>query len=169
MRKEKQLLLNEIKEKIDASTSMIVTSYQKLSPNVSWQLRERLAQSGSVFEVVRKRMFLMAAKQANIPLDPSLLEGHVGVVFVNQLDSMPSTKWLFKFSEENGKILHVLYGWIEGKPVPQEDLEMLSKLPDINEMRSSLLALFVSPMSQMLAVLEAAMTKSSSVVEQENN
>ncbi len=33
MRKEKQLLLNEIKEKINGSTAMIITRYEKLAPN----------------------------------------------------------------------------------------------------------------------------------------
>ena len=46
MRKEKQLLLNEIKEKIDASTAMIVTRYDKLEPNMSWRLRDQLGKVG---------------------------------------------------------------------------------------------------------------------------
>ncbi|MBI3508142.1 MAG: 50S ribosomal protein L10, partial [Chlamydiia bacterium] len=60
MRKEKQLLLNEIKEKIDGAKAIFVTRYEKLEPNTSWQLRDRLHQAGCLFEVVRKRVFLKA-------------------------------------------------------------------------------------------------------------
>lgn len=168
MRKEKKLLLNEIKQKIDASAAMIVTRYDRLEPNASWQLRDLLAKSGSGFEVVRKRVFLKAIEQAGVELDETLLKGHVGVVFVNQPDAIPSAKVVYKFSEENGKVLEVLCGQVEGKMVPGAEIEMLSKLPGIDEMRATLLALFTSPMSQMLSVMEAAIAGPLSVLEQKS-
>lgn len=156
MRKEKPLLLDEIKEKIDGSKAMIVASYDKLEPNKSWAFRDLLGKSGSQFEVVKKRVFLKATQASGIQLDESLLKGHVGVVFVKQDDAMVPAKVVFKFSEENGNLLTVLCGHLEGKIVPGSELEMLSKLPGIDEMRATLLALFTSPMSQMLSVMEAA-------------
>ena len=168
MRKEKALLLNEIKEKIDASMAMILTRYDRLEPNASWQFRSLLAKSGSGFEVVRKRVFLKAAEQAGVQIDEALLTGHVGVVFVNQPDAMAPAKVVFKFSEENGKVLEVLCGQIEGKMVPGAEIEVLSKLPGIDEMRAILLALLTAPMSQTLAVLEAVMAGPLSVLEQKS-
>jgi large subunit ribosomal protein L10 len=168
MRKEKQLLLNEIKEKIDGSTAMIITRYEKLAPNTSWQLRDRLAKSGGLFEVVRKQVFIKAAAQSGIIIDEALLKGHVGIVFIKQPDAMPSTKLIYKFSEENGQIFEVLGGQIEGRFVPGSDLALLSKLPGINEMRAILLGLFTSPMSQMLAVLEAVMAEPLSIISQKS-
>lgn len=168
MRKEKQLLLDEIKQKIDASTAMIVARYDKLEPNASWQFRDALAKQGSLFEVVRKRLFLKAAEQAGIQIDESLLKGHVGVVFINQPDAMAPAKTIYKFSEENGQILEVLCGQIEGKVMPATEIEVLSKLPGIDEMRATLLALFTSPMSQMLSVLEAVMAEPLSILEQKS-
>jgi len=161
MRDEKQLLLNEIKEKIDGSTSMLVTSYDKLPPNGSWDLRGRLAKKGSLFEVVRKRVFLKAAAQAGVQLDEAALKGHIGVVFVGQPDAMEPAKELLKFSEENSQSLHLVCGHIEGKIVPGAEVEALSKLPGLDEMRSQMIALFISPMAQMLAVLDAAMEQQS--------
>jgi len=168
MRAEKQLLLNEIKEKIDASTSMIVVRYEKLPPNGSWELRNRLAQSGSLFEVVRKRVFLKAADLAGIKIDGKLLLGHIGVAFVGQPDAMAPAKTLVKYSEENAQSLEVLCGQIEGKIVPGADVVALSKLPGINEMRAELLALLVSPMAQMLSVVDAALSGPLSVIEQKS-
>lgn len=168
MRAEKQLLLNEIKEKIDASSGLIITRYNRLAPNVSWQLRDQLAKSGSLFEVVRKKVFLKAAEMAGLQIDEKLLQGHVGIVFVNAQDAMPSTKLIYKFSEDNGEIFEVLCGQIEGKMVPAADLAVLSKLPGINEMRATLLGLFTSPMSHMLSVLEAVMAGPLSVISQKS-
>jgi large subunit ribosomal protein L10 len=156
MRKEKQLLLNEIVEKIDASTGMIVTCYDKLEPNTSWKLRDLLGKQGSLFEVVRKRVFLKAAEKAGVQFDESQMTGHIGVVFVNQPDAMEPAKVVFKFSEENGNLLKVLCGKVDGKMMPGAEVEMLSKLPGMNDMRAMMIGLFTSPMSQMLSVMEAA-------------
>ena len=157
MRKEKPLFLNEIKEKIDQSKAMIVTSYDKLEPNTSWLLRELLAGSKDQFEVVKKRLFLKAAESSGIKLDGSLLKGHIGVVFVSHDDLVASVKKVFKFSESNQNLLQMIFASEEGKITPGSELEILAKLPGLDEMRATLLALFVSPMSQLLSVFEAVM------------
>lgn len=168
MRKEKPLLLNEIKDKIDGSSSMIIASYDKLEPNTSWKLRDMLVKSGDNFEVVRKRVFLKAAEQAGVKLDEELLKGHIGVVFVNQPDAMVAAKAVLKFSEENSDILKVVCGKIDGKMMPGAEIEVLSKLPGMDEMRAIMLGLFTSPMAQMLAVLEAVMAGPLSVIDQKS-
>lgn len=168
MRKEKPLLLDEIKEKIDGSKAMIIASYDKLEPNTSWAFRDLLGKSGSGFEVVKKRVFLKAAEQSGVKIDESLLKGHIGVVFVKQDDAMAPAKAVFKFSEENGNILQVICGQVDGKLMPGSELEVLSKLPGIDEMRATLLGLFTSPMSQMLSVMEAAIAGPLSVIEKKS-
>jgi large subunit ribosomal protein L10 len=154
MRQEKELLLNEVKEKIDSSESMIVARYDRLPPNNSWELRHILANSSSYFEVVKKRVFVKAAEKSGIAIDETLLKGHVGVVFVGQSDAMAPAKAFIKYSDDNGSIFEVLCGQIDGKIVGGSELVALSKLPNMNEMRAILLGLFTSPMAQMLAVLE---------------
>lgn len=168
MRKEKELLLNEIKDKIDASTAVIVTRYDKLEPNTSWQLRDLLGKSGTLFEVVRKRVFVKAAEKAGLKIDETLLTGHIAVAFINQPDAMAPAKAVFKFSEENSNMLQVICGQIDGKMMPGAEVEMLSKLPGIDEMRATLLGLFTAPMSQMLSVLEAVIAEPLSVIEQKS-
>lgn len=50
MRDEKKLLLDEIKQKIDSSSAMYITRYNRLPPNLSWAFRDQLAKTGSLFE-----------------------------------------------------------------------------------------------------------------------
>lgn len=168
MRDEKKLLLDEIKQKIDSSTAMIIARYDQLSPNLSWDFRDRLAKSSSLFEVVRKRVFLKAAQMSGVTIDESLLKGHIGVVFVQGGDAIASTKVVFKFSEDNQNALEVIYGKIDGKTFTSRELEMMSKLPGINEMRAELLGLLVSPMSQTLSVMDAVMAEPVSILEQKS-
>jgi large subunit ribosomal protein L10 len=168
MRAEKKLLLDEIKQKIDSSKAMLITRYDRLAPNVSWEFRDQLAKSGSLFEVVRKRIFLKAAEMCGFKIDESMLTGHIGIVFVQQDDAIPSAKVVFKFSEDNQNILSVVCGKIEGVIYKSSDVEMLAKLPGINELRSEFIALLVSPMSELLSVLEAVLAEPVSILEQKS-
>ncbi len=165
MRKEKTLLLDEIKEKIDASNAMIVMRYNQLEPNASWELRNALAKKGGLLEVVQKRVFLKALEHSGVQIDAALLEGHVGAVFVSEEDSTPCVKEVFEFSKKNGDLFKLLCGSIEGKIVPGSELEVLAKLPGIDEMRAMMIALFIAPMSQVLSVFEAKIESESSSID----
>ncbi len=161
MRPEKELLLNEIKEKIESSKAMVVTSYSQLAPNLSWNFRDQLGKTKGLFEVVRKRVFLKATQQMGIAMDASLFKGHIGVLFVQTEDALPAAKALFKFSEENQQILEVICGQIEGKIYSGADVKELAHLPGIDQMRAELIALLTSPMTGMLAVLDAVVENAS--------
>ena len=157
MRPEKQLLLDEIKSKMDASHGMIVTSYQQLGPQISWNLCKQLSENDSLFEVVKKRIFLKATQEMGLPFTVQELKGHVGIVFISG-DVSAAAKTIFQFSKENDDIISVLTGRIDGDICSSKDLEALSKLPSKDEMRAQFLGLIESPMSQTLAVMDSLLT-----------
>lgn len=168
MRPEKQLLLDEMQEHFNESKGVIVTRYNALTPNASWQLRDRLASQGSVLEVVRKRVFLKALEKSDLPMSIDQLEGHIGVVFLNQEDAIGSAKALCEFSKQNNNALEVLFGKIDGVVISGEDVQTLSKLPNLPEMRATFLGLLTAPMSQLLSVFEALMAQPLSILEQKS-
>jgi len=156
VRKEKQLLLDEIKEKVESS-SFILMSYQNLSANVANEFRSILSSTGGDFEVVRKRILMKALEISAIDVDKRVFDGHIGVI-VSKDDPMDAIKTVFKFSKDNGDIFNVVAGRIEGRVYSSEDVATLSKLPGKDQMRAELLGLFEAPMSQTLSVVEALLT-----------
>lgn len=157
MRDEKQLLLDEMKERIDGSTALVLTSYQKLTPDTSADFRNQLAEAGGSFSVVRKRVFIKAAEAAGIKLDEKNLAGNIGVVFASA-DPIAPTKAFFQFAEENEEIFEVLAGQFEGQICGPEDVKAISKLPSQDEMRAQFIGTLEAPMTQTLAVMEALLT-----------
>jgi large subunit ribosomal protein L10 len=154
MRSEKSLLLQEIKEKIDNSQSLVIAMYQKMDPNLSSDFRMNLAKTGGSLEIVKKRMLIKAAEQAGFSLARDSLQGHIGVIFANT-DPVETTKCVYDFHKGNKDNFIVLGGRFEGKTCSEKDLELISQLPTQDVMRSQLLGLFEAPMSQTLAVIEA--------------
>lgn len=157
MRKEKQLLLDEIKEHIASSQSLIVTQYHGIAPNLSWNFRSELKKSGGNYEVVKKRIFVKAAKEAGVDLPEESIQGHIGLVLASD-DGITATKAVFDFAKDHKGALDVLFGFYENKFYTKEQTEALSQLPSKDEMRAQLLGLFEAPMSQTLSVMQSLLT-----------
>ncbi len=157
MRQEKQLLLDEIKDKIKEANALVLTRYQKLAPDLSADFRTKLLEVGGTFSVVKKRVLIKAAKEGGITLDPEMLEGHIGIMFASE-DPISSTKVLFEFAKENKDNMEILAGQFEGRFCNAQDVKAISELPSQNEMRSQFLGLLEAPMSETLSVMESLLT-----------
>ncbi len=157
MRAEKELLLEEVKDKIEESEGFLIASYKNFNAPKARALRDLVAEANADFEVVRKRVFVKAAEAAGIRLSANDYDGHIGVIFVKE-DVTKVTKLAIKYSEENERTIQILGGRIDGQVCSAEDVEAIAKLPSMNEMRAELLGLFEAPMAQTLAALEAVMT-----------
>lgn len=157
MRQEKQLLLNEIKEKISGSKALVLAQYRSLEPNVSADLRANLEQTGAELEVVKKRILLKAAESAGITLNTFDIQGHVAVVFASQ-DPIPATKVIYKFCQDNEKNVEVVGGCFEGEICSAADVKQISQLPSKEEMQAQFLSVLEAPMAQMLSVVQSLLT-----------
>lgn len=157
MIKEKQLLLDEITQKIDPSVGFILTSYSTINANAMADFREKLVSAGGSFFAVKKRVFRKAAQAMDLKYELGELEGHLGLVVVEG-SFLDATKALCAFSGENKEAIKILGGHFEGKKCSAGDVEQISKLPNQAEMRAQFLGLLEAPMSQTLATLEAIIT-----------
>lgn len=158
MRKEKKLLLEEIKEKVELSKALIVTRYENITTEEMWNFRNTLTKNASELEVVKKRILLKVLQECGYSYKPSELDGHIAVVFVKpDGDIVNTTKVVFEFSNETNK-MQVLRGEIERKSYFKDDLKILSTLPSINELRAQFLGLLEAPMIQMVSVIQNVLT-----------
>jgi large subunit ribosomal protein L10 len=156
MRKEKQLLLDEIKGQIENFDSFVIINYMGLTANAAADFRRRVSTLGGNLEMVKKRVLVQAADCVGIKLDLEALPGHIGIVFAGQ-DPIETAKVVFKFKDEN-KTINVMGGRFDGRMYNSEDVEKLSKLPSMDEMRAQLLSVFEALLSQTLSVMEAIVT-----------
>lgn len=157
MRKEKQLLLDEVKEQMNQYGSFLIMSYTGLTANRANNFRREVAQLGGNVEILRKRLLIKAAQPIGIELDPSILQGHIGLVFGGS-DPIELTKLVFTFSQNNEQSINVIGGRFEGKLYSGEQMKRLSELPGKDEMRAQFLATLEAPMSHTLSVMNALLT-----------
>jgi large subunit ribosomal protein L10 len=157
MRKEKQFLLDEVSDGIQSAKAMVFTQYETLRANDLAAIRKSLYQIGSDLHIVRKRVLVKAAAQNGITLNEKSLKGHVGVVFANE-DPVACFKAVCNAAKEHNSKVVVLGGYLDQKLCSASDVEKISKLPSMPEMRAQFLGMLEAPMAQTLAVFDALLT-----------
>jgi large subunit ribosomal protein L10 len=157
MRPEKQFLLDDMKNRMDRSKGFILARYVKMDSNLSAQFRTSLYQSGSDFEVIRKTILVKAALSAGYAIEDFILDGHIGIIFAD-IDLLQTSKVVFKFKTENRDVLEIVGGRYEGRLYSAKDVEELSKLPSMDEMRAQFLSVLEAAPAHVLSVMEALLT-----------
>lgn len=157
MIEEKQLLLDEVKEQISASSSFVIMRYMGLKANKVAEFRRKVAGLGGSVGVMRKRILIKAAEAAGIELDSIDLAGHIGLVYSNG-DPAEIAKCVFTFGEDNDKCVAIAGGYIDGQLYKAAEVVTLSQLPSRDELRAQFLSLLEAPMAQTLAVVDALLT-----------
>lgn len=153
MRAEKQLLLDEVKEKIDASKGFVIANYKGMSAQKARAFRDTVASANGDFEIVRKRVFAKAAEKIGIKLDADSLKGHVGILFAKE-DAIALSKVAVEFSDKNDKTFELLGGMIDGAYCSGAEVQALASLPSLNELRGQFIGTLQASLTSLLYCLE---------------
>ncbi len=156
MRQEKQYLLDDLKDRMEAAKAFIVTQYNSVSANEMNEFRKGITEIGCDFEVVAKRIFIKAAEKQGVELKKEALQGHIGIVIADE-DYLGAAKQVTKYSKESKK-MEILAGYIEGKLYDTASVVKLSELPNLDGMRSQFVGLLEAPMAETLGTFEALLT-----------
>lgn len=167
MSAEKQALLDEVKDKIDLEEGFILASYDKLSANAIAGMRESLTKAGGDMFVVKKRIFAKAASEKDVAYSLEELEGHVLLAMAK--GNFPAVaKEIFKVKKDT-KALNILGGYFDEKKCNPQEVEQISNLPSLDEMRAQIIGLLEAPMSQTLATVEALLSSVMHCMENKNS
>lgn len=153
MRAEKQYLVNEVSSYLAETDYVFLTDFTRLSVAETAELRKELSAQGAQFHVVKNSIFNVAAKERELPDVSDILEGPTAIV-VGGPNPSEVAKVLVKFFKEREKV-EVKKGILSGTVLSKDQVEALSKLPSLDELRATLLSLFNTPAQQTVRVLIA--------------
>lgn len=157
MQKEKEIFMNEVKDKINLEKGFILARYQNMDVNLVADFRNTLLEQASEMFVIKKRVFINAAKDLGLEYDVSELQGHVALIMAKD-NFVTTSKAFVNFSKENKGTLEVLGGHFEGKKCSSNEVEEISKLPTQSEIRAMFVGLLEAVPSQTVAVMDSAVS-----------
>ena len=143
-RPDKTAAVAEIVEDFRSANATVLTEYRGLSVGLMKQLRRSLG-TNNKYSVVKNTLTKIAAKEAGVDLDPSLLAGPSAVAFIKG-DPIDAAKALRDFSKEN-PLLIIKGGIFDGKAVTTAEIMQLANL----ESREVLLAKIAGAMKASMA------------------
>ena len=143
-RPDKAAAVAELTEDFRTANATVLTEYRGLSVTSMKELRRALG-SNTKYSVVKNTLTKIAAKDAGVDIDPSLLAGPSAVAFIKG-DPIDAAKSLKNFSKEN-PFLVIKGGIFEGKAISTAEIMKLADL----ESREVLLAKLAGAMKGSLA------------------
>jgi large subunit ribosomal protein L10 len=154
VRPEKKFEVEELRNYLKGNSCAIFTNYSRISSEKLNAVRSELGRKNSEFHVVKNRLFTIAASDAGITGIKEYLKGQVGVVFVNEEQSIDVLKFLVKYKKDN-ESLAILGGVLDGTVYNGKSLEAIAKLPGKDVMRAKLVGVLQAPLSKFAQVMRA--------------
>jgi len=155
-RPDKAAAVAELTEDFRTANATVLTEYRGLSVTSMKELRRALG-SNTKYSVVKNTLTKIAAKDAGVDIDPSLLAGPSALAFIKG-DPIDAAKSLKNFSKEN-PFLVIKGGIFEGKSVTVAEIMKLADLESREVLLSKLAGAMKGSLAKAIRTIDALRLK----------
>lgn len=155
-RPEKTAAVAELVEDFKSAQATILTEYRGLTVTLMKELRRSLG-GETKYSVVKNTLTKIAAKDAGVDIDDSLLAGPSALAFIKG-DPIAAAKSLKTFQKENPALV-IKGGIYEGKRVSAEEIMKLADLESREVLLSKLAGAMKASMAKAAQVFDALRIK----------
>jgi large subunit ribosomal protein L10 len=134
-------------------SSLVVTTYTKMTVSQDFELRKTLRNSGAKYTVVKNTLAERAAKGTKLEEALKDLSGVTSIAYTEG-DPVGMAKVLAKYAKDNPEFTFKS-GVVEGRVVSIKDIEALATMPSKEELYSKLLFLINAPAQRLVTVMGA--------------
>jgi len=150
---QKQVVINEIKEKLDKSLSLVIVDARGLTVIQDTELRRKLRAAGIDYKVYKNSMMEFAVKDTAFEPITEFLKGPSTMAF--SYDDATSAARLIAEEMKGMPKLEFKAAVVDGTLYDAAATDALSKIAPREELLSRLLGSFKSPMSSFARVVKA--------------
>lgn len=153
-RELKEAKVAEIKEKLEKSKAIILSTYQGLTVDEDTALRKKLREVGVEYKVYKNTLVILAAKELGLDGIVEYFEGPVSVAFGYDDDVTSAARVINDFAKDHKK-LELKAGIVEGEIYDEAKIKQLATIPSKEVLIAKLLGSIKSPISSFARVLSA--------------
>ncbi len=152
-KEQKKEILQEVKDKLDKSKSVIFSSDTGLDVKTSQEMRRELKKEGAEYLVTKKTLLQRATKDVGEETVVDDLKGSVGLTLSYE-DEIAGVRVVNKFAKAN-EGLELGGGILEGKFILPAMVNRLASLPSKEQLLANLVGSLNSPIVGIVGVLGA--------------
>lgn len=154
---KKQVIVNEIKEKLEKATSVVLVDPRGLSVEQDTVLRKKLREAGVEYKVYKNTMVNFAIQGTQFEGLGQYLAGPSAVAFGYEDATVAAS--ILSEQSKTMKALEFKAGVVEGVVYDTEGIKIVADIPSREVLLSRLLGSFKSPMSSFARVIQAIADK----------
>ena len=151
-REQKELFVQNLKSIITENSLVLVFHYRGMSVTDMTDLRVQSFNSGCNIKVTKNRLTKLALEGSDKAALSEFFDGPTAIAYSS--DPVQLTKLLTNFAKNNSNLV-ILGGIMDNEILSVEKIEILSKLPSLEEIRAQLIGLISSPAQKIASVLTA--------------
>ena len=148
---QKKVIVDEIKQKLEKASSVVVVNARGLTVEQDTILRKSLREAGVDYKVYKNTMVRFAIKDTQFEGLEPYLEGPSTFAFSYE-DATAAASILSKTAKEV-KVLEFKAGVVEGITYDAEGMKAIAEIPSREVLLSKLLGSFKSPVSSFARVI----------------
>ena len=151
-REQKQELISSLNAMLAGQSFIAVTHNGGLTVDELQNLRKQMRAAGAGFKVAKNRLARLALAGTKFENISDLLKGPTGLAY--STDPVAAAKVCAKFAKDNAK-LKIIGGNLDGVKMDAAQVDTLSKLPSLLELRAKLAGLVQAPATKIAGILVA--------------
>lgn len=152
---QKKSYVAELREKMLAADAGVLVDYIGITVEQDTALRRELREAGVEYKVVKNTMLHLAVADSDLADIDSVLTGSTALAIVSGEDPLAAARILCKYADKSGGKFSVKIGYLEGKVIPAEEVNALSKLPGRDGLYSMLLGGMKESMAKIARLAQA--------------
>ena len=149
-REQKESFVQNLKSIIAENSLVLVFHYRGMSMTDMTDLRVQSFNSGCNIKVTKNRLTKLALEGSDKAALSEFFNGPTAIAYSS--DPVQLTKLLTNFAKNNSNLV-ILGGIMDNEILSVEKIEILSKLPSLEEIRAQLIGLISSPAQKIASVL----------------
>ena len=154
---QKQVVVNQIKEKLNGASSVLLVDYRGLTVEQDTKLRKELREAGVEYKVYKNTMVNFAIEGTEFAEISKDLEGPTAIA-ISYEDATAGPRILAKVAKENDK-LEFKSGVVEGTYYDAKGMMAIGNIAPREELLGRLLGSFKSPIASFARVIKQVAEK----------
>jgi large subunit ribosomal protein L10 len=152
---QKEHLVEELTAQLRDAQTLMVADYRGLSMSEIDNLRTELLKHGARFRVVKNTLTRRAAEAAGQEALLALLEGPTAIAFLESDGDPVAVAKALSEAARTTRILAIRGGLLDGRPMSEEDVSNLAKLPPAEILRGQVLGAILGPLHAIAGLVNA--------------
>ena len=158
---QKQVVVNEIKEKLEKATSAVLVDARGLSVAEDTELRKQLREAGVVYKVYKNTLVKRAIAGTEFEPMTDMLEGPTAIAICTT-DATAPARILSNFAK-TAEALELKCGVVEGTYYDAAGIQTIASIPSRDELLSKFLGSIQSPITNFARVIKQIAEKNEEV------